>query len=150
MKRGRALNMNRPSYLRARALADRVITETLKRDPDRVVRAITFVVEKLPPRRSASRACVRSPSPPSNPRPDREPGRTGTFRRGTHPMMRKTVVVLALSAGVILSRLGLSLNLPSSMGLGACRWCPWRPVRQRDQFDPHGSERQRTGGRLGA
>jgi len=47
MKHGRALNMNRSSYLRARALADRVITETLKRDPDRVVRAITFVVEKL-------------------------------------------------------------------------------------------------------
>ena len=47
MKRGRALNMNRSSYLRARALADRVITETLKRDPDRVVRAITFAVEKL-------------------------------------------------------------------------------------------------------
>ena len=45
MKHGRALNMNRSSYLRARALADRVITETLKRDPDRVVRAITFVVE---------------------------------------------------------------------------------------------------------
>ena len=47
MKRGRALNMNRSSDLRARALADRVITETLKRDPDRVVRAVTFAVEKL-------------------------------------------------------------------------------------------------------
>ena len=82
MKHGRALNMNRSSYLRARALADRVITETLKRDPDRVVRAITFVVEKLPPR-------------------------------------------LERVAGG-----------------------QWRPVRQRDQFNPHGSERQRTGGRL--
>jgi hypothetical protein len=48
MKHGRALNRaDLSSYLRARALADRVITETLKRDPDRVVRAITFVVETL-------------------------------------------------------------------------------------------------------
>ena len=48
MKRGRALTRQaRSSDDRARALADRVITETLKRDPDRVVRAVTFAVEKL-------------------------------------------------------------------------------------------------------
>jgi hypothetical protein len=48
MKRGRALKRRTlSSDGRARALADRVITETLKRDPDRVVRAITFAVEKL-------------------------------------------------------------------------------------------------------
>jgi hypothetical protein len=48
MKRGRALKRRTlSSYERARTLADRVITETLKRDPDRVVRAVTFAVEKL-------------------------------------------------------------------------------------------------------
>ena len=48
MKRGRALNrLALSSDGRARALADLAITETLKRDPGRVVRAVTSVVEKL-------------------------------------------------------------------------------------------------------
>ena len=43
MKRGRALNKpGLRSYLRARTLADRVITETLKRDPRSRGRALTF------------------------------------------------------------------------------------------------------------
>ena len=60
-------------------------------------------------------------------------------------MMRTSVVALALSAGVILSGSTLADSLQVRRDLERVVGGQWWPVWQRDQFDPHGSERQRAG-----
>ena len=60
-------------------------------------------------------------------------------------MLRTSVVALALSAGVILSGSAFAESPQVRRDLERVVGGQWRPVWQRDQFDPHGPERQRAG-----